>query len=407
MSTMLRTPATTSAPNARTGRLAVAAVTLAIFAIVTTEILPIGLLTSIGADFTVSDGNAGLMMAAPGLIAAVAAPVVTVASGRIDRRIMLCLFMFLLVTANVLMAVASAYPLVLVSRVLVGVTIGGFWSIAAGLAERLVPTAAVPRATAVIFAAVPLGSVLGVPAGTLFGEIAGWRVTFAALGALSALVLGMLVVFLPPLPARRGTDAAVLRILLRGSNIRFALLVTFLVVFAHFGTYTYVTPFLEQVPRLGPGLVTLVLLSYGVAGILGNFLGGATISRYPRATFGCAAALIALAALLLPVLGRSLPGALCLLVVWGLGYGAVPVSSQAWFAKAAPTVPEAAAVLFTAAFQATFALGALAGGGVLDRTTPSTLLMLGGLTAALVLVPVAVHALRRHTWPDPTPLPRG
>ncbi|OCF85792.1 MFS transporter [Nocardia brasiliensis] len=404
---MLRTPATTSAPNARTGRLAVAAVTLAIFAIVTTEILPIGLLTSIGADFTVSDGNAGLMMAAPGLIAAVAAPVVTVASGRIDRRIMLCLFMFLLVTANVLMAVASAYPLVLVSRVLVGVTIGGFWSIAAGLAERLVPTAAVPRATAVIFAAVPLGSVLGVPAGTLFGEIAGWRVTFAALGALSALVLGMLVVFLPPLPARRGTDAAVLRILLRGSNIRFALLVTFLVVFAHFGTYTYVTPFLEQVPRLGPGLVTLVLLSYGVAGILGNFLGGATISRYPRATFGCAAALIALAALLLPVLGRSLPGALCLLVVWGLGYGAVPVSSQAWFAKAAPTVPEAAAVLFTAAFQATFALGALAGGGVLDRTTPSTLLMLGGLTAALVLVPVAVHALRRHTWPDPTPLPRG
>ncbi|MEU0874972.1 MFS transporter [Nocardia brasiliensis] len=404
---MLPTPATTSAPNARAGRLAVTAVTIAIFAIVTTEILPIGLLTSIGADFTVSDGNAGLMMAAPGLIAAVAAPVVTVASGQVDRRIMLCLFMFLLVTANVLMAVASAYPLVLVSRVLVGVTIGGFWSIAAGLAERLVPAAAAPRANAVIFAAVPLGSVLGVPAGTLFGEIAGWRITFAALGALSALVLGMLVVFLPPLPARRGTDAAVLRALLRGSNIRFALLATFLVVFAHFGTYTYVTPFLEQVPRLGPGLVALVLLSYGVAGILGNFLGGATISRYPRATFGCAAALIALAALLLPVLGRSLPGALCLLVVWGLGYGAVPVSSQAWFGKAAPTVPEAAAVLFTAAFQATFALGALAGGGVLDRTTPSTLLSLGGLTAALVLVTVAMHALRRHTWPDPTPLPRG
>ncbi|MFD6157769.1 MFS transporter [Nocardia sp. NPDC060256] len=399
MSTLLTTPAPAPARSTLTGWLAVVSVMIAIFSIVTTEILPIGLLTSIGADFTISDGMAGLMMTMPGLIAAVAAPVATVATGRIDRRIMLCLFMFLLVLANALMAVAPEYWVVLASRVLIGITIGGFWSIAAGLAERLVPAASASRANAVIFSSVPLGSVLGVPAGTLLGEIAGWRTAFVVVGVLSAAVLGMLMTFLPPLPARTVTRVSVLCGLLRGSNIRFALLATFLVVLAQFGAYTYVTPFLEQVTQVRPGMITLLLLIYGVAGILGNFLGGAAITRRPRTTLGCAAALMAVATLGLPVFGRWEAGALVLLIIWGIGYGAVPVSTQAWFAKAAPNAPEAASVLFTASFQATFALGALTGGLVVDRGSPATVMLLGGLIAALVIVAVVTHAAQRRTWP--------
>ncbi len=118
------------------GWLAVVAVMLGIFSIVTTEILPIGLLTKIGASFTISDGMAGLMMTMPGFLAAIAAPVVTVATARIDRRLMLCAFMVLLAAANFLAAAAPDYWLVLVSRVIVGIVIGGFWSIGASLAER-------------------------------------------------------------------------------------------------------------------------------------------------------------------------------------------------------------------------------------------------------------------------------
>ncbi|MFI9407655.1 MFS transporter [Nocardia sp. NPDC052316] len=405
MSTVL-TPSSISPRRALTGWLAVVSVLLAIFSLVTAEILPIGLLTSIGADFTISDGMAGLMMTMPGLVAAVAAPVSILAAGRIDRRILLYLFMFLLVLSNALVAAAPAYWVVLVSRVLVGVAIGGFWSIAAGLAHRLVPEAAVGRANAVIFAAVPLGSVLGVPAGTLLGEIAGWRTTFVVVGVLAAGVLGMLAMFLPPLPAQQATRVAVLRGLLRGAGVRFALLATFLVVLAHFGAYTYLTPFLEQVAHLGPGMVTLLLLSYGAAGILGNFLGGAAIERYPHATSGGAAALLASATLLLPLLGQRPAGALVLLIVWGIGYGAVPVSSQAWFAKAAPHTPEAASVLFTASFQATISLGALAGGVVVDRGSPTGVMLCGGLTATLVIVAVTAHAIRRGRS-DRQELPHG
>jgi predicted MFS family arabinose efflux permease len=382
------------------GWLAVVSVMLGIFSIVTTEILPIGLLTRIGASFTVSDGMAGLMMTMPGLLAAVSAPIVTVATARIDRRLMLCVFVLLLAVANFLAAAAPDYWLVLASRILVGVVIGGFWSIGAGLAERLVPAESVGRATAVIFSAVPLGSVLGVPAGTFIGDMAGWRMAFVVMGVLTVGVLILLMLVVPPLPPTQVTRLSVLRTMMSSANTRFALLLTFLVVLAHFGTYTYVTPFLEQVTQVSSGMITVFLLVYGAAGIAGNFLGGAIVSRRPRTAFGLAAALIAAATLLLPVLGRWEAGALILLIVWGVAYGAVPVSSQTWFAKASPASPEAASVLFTASFQATISIGALVGGVIVDRSSPSTVMVLGGITATLMVVAVGAHFTRRLTRPD-------
>ncbi|GGW73000.1 MFS transporter [Streptomyces caelestis] len=373
------------------GWLAVVSVMLGIFVIVTTEILPIGLLTSIGSSFTVSDGMAGLMMTMPGFLAAIAAPLVTVATARFDRRLMLCVFMLLLALANFLAAVAPDYWLVLTSRIMVGITIGGFWSIGAGLAERLVPPSSVGRATAVIFSAVPLGSVLGVPTGTLIGDLAGWRTAFTVMGVLTVGVLVMLLLFVPPLPPVQATRLGVLNGMFRSVNTRFALLLTFLVVLAHFGTYTYVTPFLEQVTHASGGLITTFLLLYGAAGILGNFLGGAWVARYPRTVFGLAAALIAAVTLLLPALGRWETGAVMLLIVWGIAYGAVPVASQTWFSKAAPHAPEAASVVFTASFQATISMGALAGGVILDRTSPSAVMLLGGCTAVLMVLAVGAR----------------
>jgi len=374
---------------------------LGIFSIVTTEILPIGLLTSIGSAFTVSDGMAGLMMTMPGFLAAVAAPLVTAATARVDRRALLGAFMALLALANGLAAVAPNYGLILLSRVLVGVTVGGFWSIAAGLAARLVPAHRVGRAVAVIFAAVPLGSVLGVPVGTFIGEAAGWRTAFAVLGVLSVGVLVLLLAVVPPLPpAGAATRLRVLGGLFRRVHIRFALLTTFLVVLAHFGAYTYVTPFLEQVTHAGPGLVTVFLLVYGAAGIIGNFLGGSLVARRPRTGLGAAAALLGGATLLLPVLGGSNAGAVALLVVWGVAYGAVPVSTQTWFTKAAPDAPEAASVLFTASFQATISLGALVGGSVVDGMSPSAVMTLAAVPAGLVVLTVLSHFARGLTWPD-------
>ncbi|MEU0569030.1 MFS transporter [Nonomuraea sp. NPDC005983] len=346
--------------------------------------MPIGLLTTIGSDFRISDGTAGWMMTLPGIVAAIAAPLVTVAAGRLDRRLALCALTALLALADLLAAVAPAYWVMLVARVLVGLTIGGFWSIGAGLAVRLVGEKSAGRATAVIFSAVPLGSVLGVPVGTLIGHLAGWRSSFAVVGVLTVAVLVALVALLPPLPPEEPLRPRVFGELLRRTGVRVALLVTFLIVLAHFGTYTYVTPFLQHVTHVDPGLVSVLLLAYGTAGVVGNFVAGWTISRSLRATFTTSAAMIAAATLLLPFAGDWDAGAIGLLIVWGIGYGAVPVCSQTWFSRSAPHAQEAATALFTSSFQATISLGALLGGVVVDAFSTSVVMLCGGAIATVM-----------------------
>ncbi|MGV9270145.1 MFS transporter [Kitasatospora sp. NPDC003701] len=386
---------------------AVVAVTTGVFSLVTTEILPIGLLTPIGASFRISDGTAGLMMTLPGLVAAVAAPAVTVATRRADRRTMLCALLVLLALADLLNAFAPAYWALLTARVALGLVIGAFWSIGSGLAPRLVPQARRARANTVIFSAVPLGSVLGVPAGVLLGSVAGWRAAFVAMAALTVLALAALLVSLPPLPpqAGAGTGAGTLRGLLGGRGTRTGLAVTFLVVLAHFGSYTYVTPFLADVTRVGPGQVTALLLAFGAAGLLGNVLAGDRAARAPGPALAAAAALLAAATLLLPLLGTSGPGAAAVLVLWGVAYGAVPVCSLTWFLAAAPHAPEAAGVVFTSSFQATISIGSLAGGAVVDHASPTAVMLLGGATA--LVAAAAARALGGRIRPRPEDRPGG
>ncbi|NUP33102.1 MAG: MFS transporter [Streptomycetaceae bacterium] len=374
-----------AAPPPRGRTAGVLCIALGIFVIVTTEILPIGLLPSMAAGFGVSDGTAGLLVTLPGLLAAVSAPGVAIVVGRADRRLVLVALVALLAVVNVLTACAPWFWLAIVARALLGVVIGGFWSIGAALAPRLVPAERVPAATAMIFAAVPVGSVLGVPLGTQLGEHAGWRVVFAVLAGLAGVTAVIVALSLPALPGREAVRLRVLAGHLRHSRgIRTAVWVTALIVVAHFAAYTYVTPFLRDAAHVGGRWVSMYLLVYGVAGIAGTFLAGRAIPRSARATFMSAAFLIAGTVALLPLFGRlHSAAALGLLVVWGVAYGAVPACSQAYFLRGAPEAPEAVTVLFTSSFQLTLAAGALLGGIMVDATSPSTLMATAAVPAAL------------------------
>jgi predicted MFS family arabinose efflux permease len=227
--------------------------------------------------------------------------------------------------------------------------------------------------------------VLGVPAGTFIGDLLGWRAAFVVMGIFTLGVAMMLLVFVPRLPAVESTRLNVLGNMLRNNMVRVGLLVTFLIVLAHFGAYTYVTPFLEDVTKVAPGQITIFLLVYGVAGIAGNFLAGSMAARNVRRTFIICAGMIAVATFLLPVAGQGELGAIVLLVVWGIAYGGVPVCSQTWFVKAFPQATEAASVLFTSSFQATISMGALLGGVVVDSASTSMVMVLGGVSATLAL----------------------
>ncbi|MER7129405.1 MFS transporter [Streptosporangium saharense] len=386
MSTTIHTPA-------RTGNWpAVIVVFLGVFSVVTTEMLPVGLLTSMGAELGVSAGTAGLVMTVPGLVAAVVAPVLVVAVGGLDRRPVLVALAGLLAVANLISALAPVFAVMLAARVLVGLAIGGFWAVAAGLGARLVPGRA-GTATSVIFSGVALASVLGVPAGTFAGELAGWRSGFAALAVLALAVLVALLLTLPPLPALGTVRARELLGLARVPRLRSGLAVVLLLVTGHFAAYTYVRPVLEQVSGVSPALVGTLLLVYGVAGVVGNFVAGAAVVRSRHGTVLAISVLLGCCAFALPLAGEARIAVVVALAVWGLAYGGVSVSMQTWVLTAVPKAPEAGSALFVAVFNAAISLGALLGGRVADAVAVSGVMWAGG-ALALLAVPV-VLAVRR------------
>nr|WP_234430655.1 MFS transporter [Streptomyces sp. NRRL F-4489] len=371
---------------------AVGALAAATFTVVTSEMLPVGLLTPIGRDLRVSDGTAGLTLTLTGLVAAVAAPVLTLLIGRRDRRTVLAALMAVLAAANLLAAYATGIGVLLAARVLVGIGMGGVWAIAAGLAVRLVPERRVAAATSLIFSGVAAASVLGVPAGTLVGELGGWRAAFTAMAAVCAAVGLALVVLLPPLPAAGAVRLGGVLGLLGRPPVRTGLVLVALLVTGHFAAYTYVRPVLEAVAGATPGQIGTALLAFGVAGLAGNFVSGAAAARSPRAALLGICAVLAAAVLLVPPVGGAagFTGAAALVAAWGLAYGGVSVSTQTWLMAAAPDAREAASALFVAVFNGAIALGSLAGGRAADGWGAGGVIWLGGGLVAAALVTAAV-----------------
>ncbi|WP_406059897.1 MFS transporter [Streptomyces sp. NBC_01077] len=385
---------------------AVAAVTLGIFTVMTAELVPVGLLTPAAADLSVSEGTAALMVTVPGLVAALAAPLVTVRAAGADRRALLVAFLLLASAANLVSALAGHLAVVLSARVLLGIAIGGFWALAGGLAPRLVPADAVRRATAVIFGGVSAASVLGVPAATLLTERVGWRWAFAATGVLALFAAVALRALLPRLPGTgagggggartrqgpgaRSGPAALVALPRRNRRVRAGLLFTLALVTGHFLAYSFVRPLLTDHSGIPDSLLGALLLGYGVAGVAGNFLAGSRAARSPGRTLAVIAAALGTVLLAVHLFGDSALAGAGLLLLWGLAYGGVSVALQSWFMAAAPDDVETATGLNVSVFCLAIALGALLGGLLADAYSLSTVLLAG---AALILAAFPVAAL--------------
>ncbi|UDQ82579.1 MFS transporter [Erwinia rhapontici] len=376
----------------------VIAVGLATFSVVTTEMLPVGLLTSIAGTLSITTGSAGLMISLPALLAALFAPFIVIASGGIDRRWILCGLLALLVVANLASALAPDLIVMLAARMLVGFCMGGIWAIAGGLASRLVPEKAIGLATSIIFGGVAAASVLGVPLGAFIGDIIGWRWAFGIMAIFSALVLAFHLAVIPALPVTGSANLSHFIALLGNRKIQTGLFLTLLLVTSHFVAFTFVRPLLISVSGFDTQWIGAILLAYGIAGIGGNFLAGITAARYTAFTLTAIATGLVLTPLLFIVAGQSVTGGSSVLIFWGLAYGGLSVGLMTWMMKAAPRAVEIAAALYVGVFNTGIALGSWSGGQIVDRLAlTDTLWLACGLATAALLLAVAAGMNRGET----------
>lgn len=382
---------------ARRPWLAVSAVGLATFSVVTTEMLPVGLLTSIAGSLGTSMGRAGLMISLPALLAALFAPLVVMAAGGMDRRRILCGLLALLVLANLASALAPSLIWLLAARVLVGFCMGGIWAIAGGLAARLVPQASMGLATSIIFGGVAAASVLGVPLGALIGDFAGWRWAFGGMAGFSALVLALHMAVLPALPATGSASLRQFSHQLANRRLQAGLALTLLLVAGHFMSFTFVRPLLLTVSGFDAQWMSALLLAYGIAGIAGNFLAGIIAARRTVPSLAAIAMGLLLAPVLFLSVGDSPTGGGAVLLVWGLAYGGVSVGLMTWMMQAAPRAVEIATALYVGIFNIGIALGSWAGGQLVDGWgLHATLWLSGGLAAAALLLSAAMGLAGRN-----------
>ena len=167
-----------------------------------------------------------------------------------------------------------------------------------------------------------------------------------------------------------------------------------LVISGHFAGFTYVRPFLEQVPALPIETISLVLLAYGIGGFFGNFAGGFVVERSVKAAVGLAPLLIAATALALLAFGASPLVAAVAVALWGFAFGALPVGFQTWIVRAAPDQAEGAGGLLVAAFQVAIAGGAIFGGLLVDHSGAAGAIAYCGI--ATLLAAIAVFTLGRE-----------
>ncbi|HSK96138.1 MAG TPA: MFS transporter, partial [Euzebyales bacterium] len=356
---------------------ALAALSVGAFAYVTAEALPIGLLLHIAGDLGVSTSAAGLLVTCYGAVVVLASIPLTVLTRHVPRRLLLSVVLAVFVVATVLSAVATSYGLVLAARMVGALSQAQYWAVVVPTAAGLFAPRVRGRVVAVVFAGGTAAIVLGVPAGTWLGDVAGWRMAFLALGAVGAATLAAVALLMPPAPAGQGhaaqgaaPDAARYGVLI---------LVAALASAGAFTAYTYVAPFLTDVSGFPPSAISPILLGRGAASMVGVVISGIVVDRRPRLAMTVPVALQAVALIGLFALGDHAIAAIGLLAFAGMALAALTSALGSRVLELAPGRSDLASAGASTAFNVGITTGALVGGLLLPGFGVRGTVLVGGL----------------------------
>ena len=347
---------------------AVFALTLCVATLIASEFMPVSLLTPIASDLGMTEGGVGQAIAVSGIFAVLTSLIIASATRGIDRRIVLLSLALLMMASGVMVAFAPNVGIFMVGRALIGIVIGGFWSMSAATIMRLVPDTDVPRALGVLNAGNALATTVAAPLGSFLGQYIGWRGAFFCVVPLAALTLVWLFASLPSMPSERGHSSGSVFRVFRRQHVPFGMLAVTLFFLGQFALYTYLRPFLEVVTRVDVSTLSLLLLISGGAGLLGTYLIGIMLRTRLSSLLIAMPLAMAAIAVALTVFGGSPIVVGILLAGWGLIGTAAPVGWWTWLSKVLPNDAEAGGGLMVAVIQLAIAVGATAGGFIYDTS---------------------------------------
>jgi predicted MFS family arabinose efflux permease len=365
--------------------------TLCVFTLIASEFMPVSLLTPISADLAVSEGLVGQGIAISGLFAVLTSLSISTLAGAVNRKILLLGMTALMALSGAIIALAPSYFIYMAGRALIGIAIGGFWSLSAATAIRLVPQHRVPRALAIFNGGNALATVIAAPLGSYLGSVIGWRGAFFCIVPVAVMAFIWQLFSLPTMTTDKDAkrSGTVFR-LFANPLVTLGLAACGLFFMGQFSLFTYLRPFLETVTQVDITTLSLVLLTIGVAGFIGTLLIGIFLKSTFYLTLIAIPLLMAAIAGALIAFGHSVWIVTPLLGFWGLIATAAPTGWWTWIARTLPEDAEAGGGLMVAIVQLSIALGSTLGGFAFDhsgyQSTFTISIVLLVIAAALTLL---------------------
>ncbi len=345
---------------------AVLAMSLGAFALVASEFMPVSLLTPIAADLHITEGQAGQAISVSGAFAVFTSLLISSLAKGINRKILLLVLIGMMIVSGTVVSLAPNYLLFMLGRAMIGVVIGGFWSMSAATAMRLVEEHHVPRALAILNGGNALATVIAAPAGSFLGSLIGWRGAFFCVVPVAVVVFIWQLLSLPSMPGERHHQSTSVFALLTRPVVRMGMIAVSLFFMGQFTLFTYVRPFLEDVAHVDVSTLSLILLLMGIAGFIGTVLIGNVLKRSAYPVLITTPLLMAFLACGLIMLGKWIIVSAIILIVWGLFATSAPVGWWTWLAWTLPRDAEAGGGLMVAVVQLAITLGATSGGMLFD-----------------------------------------
>jgi predicted MFS family arabinose efflux permease len=342
------------------------ALTFGVSGIMIGEFLPAGLLTSIASDLKISEGMAGQSVTVTSIFAVIASLLVAYLTRNYNRKNVLIALAGFLTLSSLIAALAPNLEVLLLGRVLLGISLGGFWSMATAIAIRIVPKRDVPKALSVIFGGASFSSVLAAPLGSFLGNAIGWRNVFFISAALSLFSVAWIIIALPTLKPIGSVKLNTILKVIKIPTFKLGLLAIGLAFCGRFASITYLRPFLEQQTHLKGNAISFAFMFFDVFYFIGTLYAGKIVTKYFSSSLKWPPIVLAIACMGLIITGSYFIPTLLFLAILGMAFAPIPVVWSTWSAMTAPENTETAGGLYVASVQLAAAIGAFLGGVIFD-----------------------------------------